>query len=30
MRLEDTYWIRQDGSPEVLAEYPKDLVLPVK
>jgi Xaa-Pro aminopeptidase len=30
MRLEDTYWIRPDGSPEVLAEYPKDLVLPVK
>ena len=30
MRLEDTYWVRPDGSPEVLAEYSKDLVLPIK
>jgi Xaa-Pro aminopeptidase len=30
MRLEDTYWLRPDGSPEALAEFPQDLVLPVK
>jgi Xaa-Pro aminopeptidase len=30
MRLEDTYWVRPDGKPEVLAEYPLDLVLPVR
>jgi Xaa-Pro aminopeptidase len=30
MRLEDTYWIRPDGQPEVLAEYPLDLVIPIK
>jgi Xaa-Pro aminopeptidase len=29
VRLEDTLWIRPDGSPEVLAGYPLDLVLPV-
>jgi Xaa-Pro aminopeptidase len=29
VRLEDTYWLRPDGPPEVLAEYPQDLVLPV-
>jgi Xaa-Pro aminopeptidase len=30
MRLEDTLWVRPDGSLEILAEYPKDLVLPIK
>jgi Xaa-Pro aminopeptidase len=30
MRLEDTYWVRPDGKAEVLAEYPLDLVLPVR
>ncbi len=30
VRLEDTLWVRQDGSFEVLAKYPLDLVLPVK
>ena len=30
MRLEDTYWIRPDGQPEALAEYPLDLVIPLK
>ncbi len=29
IRLEDTYWARPDGSFELLAEYPKELVLPV-
>ena len=30
VRLEDTVWMRPDGTAEVLAEYPHDLVLPVK
>ncbi len=30
VRLEDTFWIRPDGKAEVLAEYPHDLILPVK
>lgn len=30
VRLEDTVWVRPDGKMEVLAEYPHDLVLPVK
>ena len=30
VRLEDTYWIRPDGKAEVLADYPLDLVLPMK
>jgi Xaa-Pro aminopeptidase len=30
MRLEDTYWVRPDGKPEILAQYPLDLVLPMK
>jgi Xaa-Pro aminopeptidase len=30
VRLEDTLWIRPDGSPEILAEHPLDLVLPVR
>lgn len=29
-RLEDTVWVRPDGEMEVLADYPLDLVLPVK
>lgn len=30
MRLEDTLWVRPDGCFEILAEYPLDLVIPVK
>ena len=30
VRLEDTVWIGPDGTSEVLAEYPHDLILPVK
>jgi Xaa-Pro aminopeptidase len=30
VRLEDTLWARPDGTFEILADYPKDLVLPVK
>ncbi len=30
VRLEDTVWVRPDGEMEVLAEYPLDLVLPLK
>ncbi|MCK4725004.1 MAG: aminopeptidase P family protein, partial [Anaerolineales bacterium] len=30
IRLEDTVWARPDGQMEVLAEYPLDLVLPMK
>lgn len=30
VRLEDTVWVRPDGEMEILAEYPHDLVLPVK
>jgi Xaa-Pro aminopeptidase len=30
VRLEDTYWARPDGVMEGLAEFPKDLVLPLK
>jgi len=30
VRLENSLWIRPDGKIEVLAEYPLDLVLPVK
>ena len=29
-RLEDTVWVRPDGAMEILAEYPLDLILPVK
>lgn len=29
-RIEDTYWVRPDGRMEILAEYPYDLVLPMK
>ncbi len=30
VRLEDSFWVRPDGRVEVLADYPLDLVLPVK
>lgn len=30
VRLEDTLWMRPDGTPEVLADFPMELVLPVK
>jgi Xaa-Pro aminopeptidase len=30
VRLEDTVWVRPDGVVKALAEYPKDLVLPMK
>jgi Xaa-Pro aminopeptidase len=30
IRLEDTVWVRPDGKMEILAEYPLDLVIPVK
>jgi len=30
VRLEDSAWIRPDGKFEILAEYPLDLVLPMK
>ncbi len=30
VRLEDTVWVRPDGNMEILAEYPLDLVLPLK
>ncbi len=30
LRLEDTFWAKPDGSFEVLAPYPLDLVLPIK
>jgi Xaa-Pro aminopeptidase len=30
VRLEDTFWMRPDGSLEILAEYPHDLILPVR
>lgn len=29
-RLEDTVWVRPDGKMEILADYPYDLVLPMK
>ncbi len=29
-RLEDSVWVRPDGVMEILAEYPYDLVLPMK
>ncbi len=29
-RLEDTVWVRPDGSMEILADYPYDLVLPME
>jgi len=29
-RLEDTVWVRPDGKMEILADYPYDLVLPLK
>jgi Xaa-Pro aminopeptidase len=30
IRLEDTIWVRPDGGMEVLADFPLDLVLPMK
>jgi Xaa-Pro aminopeptidase len=30
VRLEDTYWTRPDGKFEPLAQFPQDLVLPIK
>jgi len=30
VRLENTYWVRPDGIFDMLADYPMDLVLPVK
>jgi Xaa-Pro aminopeptidase len=30
VRLENSLWVRPDGEIELLAEYPMDLVLPVK
>jgi Xaa-Pro aminopeptidase len=30
VRLEDSLWVRPDGRIEILADYPMDLVLPVK
>lgn len=30
VRLEDTWWLRPDGAAERLAEYPHDLVLPLR
>ncbi len=30
VRLEDTLWVRPDGQVETLAEYPLDLVLPIR
>ena len=29
-RIEDTIWVRPDGRMETLAQYPYDLVLPMK
>ncbi len=29
-RIEDSYWVRPDGTMELLAEYPYDFVLPMK
>lgn len=29
-RIEDTYWVRSDGTIELLADYPYDFVLPMK
>ncbi|MGD8633642.1 MAG: Xaa-Pro peptidase family protein [Anaerolineales bacterium] len=29
VRIEDTVWMRPDGTPEVLVEFPKDLVLKI-
>ena len=30
VRIEDTYWVRPDGTLEKLAEYRYDFVLPMK
>ena len=30
VRLEDTFWVTPEGKIDILADYPRDLVLPVK
>jgi len=30
MRIEDTVWLRPDGKPEILVDYPTDLELPLR
>ena len=30
VRIEDTVWARPDGGMEILADYPRDLILPIK
>jgi Xaa-Pro aminopeptidase len=30
VRIEDTFWLREDGQVERLADYPHDLVIPMK
>ena len=30
IRLEDSYWVEPDGNIQILADYPLDLILPVK
>jgi Xaa-Pro aminopeptidase len=30
VRLEDSFWVGPDGKPYLLADYPMDLVIPVK
>jgi Xaa-Pro aminopeptidase len=30
VRLENSLWVQSDGKIEILADYPMDLVLPVK
>ncbi|MFQ5616629.1 MAG: M24 family metallopeptidase [Anaerolineales bacterium] len=30
VRLEDTVWVRPDGKMEILADYPLDLIIPVR
>jgi Xaa-Pro aminopeptidase len=30
VRIEDTFWLREDGQVERLADYPYDLVIPMK
>ena len=30
MRIEDAVFMRADGKPEILAEYPLDLVIPIR
>jgi Xaa-Pro aminopeptidase len=30
VRIEDSFWTRPDGKIELLADYPRDLILPIK